>query len=361
MHTTLGAVLRAPGGPLSVEEITLPDLGPGDVRVHMAATGVCHSDLSLANGTLAHAMPVVLGHEAVGHVAEVGEAVTGLSVGQAVLLNWNPPCRSCWYCVNGEPYLCANAADASRRVWGHLADGAPVHPGLGVAGFAQDSVVPAASCVPVPDDVPPAQAALLGCAVLTGIGAVRNAAGVRSGESVVVIGMGGVGLSTVQGARIAGASTIIAVDPVAQKEELARSMGATHFLPPGEDLARRVRRLTDGRGADHAIECVGRGTTIRAAWSATRRGGTATIVGFGSASDKVALNALEIPHFARTLRGCLYGSSDPARDVPDLLRLYRDGELDLSALVTRTIGLEDLGAALADMDSGRGARSLVLF
>ncbi|TDQ45736.1 Zn-dependent alcohol dehydrogenase [Actinorugispora endophytica] len=361
MHTTLGAVLRAPGGPLSVEEITLPGLGPDDVRVRMAATGVCHSDLSLADGTLAHAVPVVLGHEGAGHVAEVGGAVTDLSVGDAVLLNWNPPCRTCWHCVNGEPYLCANAAEASRRVWGTLADGTPVHPGLGVAAFSQETVVPAASCLVVPDDVPPAQAALLGCAVLTGVGAVRNAAGVRPGESVAVIGLGGVGLSVVQGARIAGASTIIAVDPAAEKEELARSMGATHFLAPGDDLSRRIRAIADGRGVDHAIECVGRAATIRAAWSATRRGGKATVVGFGAATDELSFNALEITHFARALQGSLYGSSDPAVEVPELLRLYREGELDLSALVTRTIGLHEVEEAFADMRSGRGARSLVLF
>lgn len=361
MSTTLAAVVRAPGEPVRVEEVTLPDVGPGQVRVRMAAAGVCHSDLSLASGKLAHPMPAALGHEGAGSVVAVGEGVTGLSVGDTVLLNWNPPCRACWHCDNGEPYLCANATDASRRVWGTLADGTELHPCLGVAAFAQETVVPAGACVAVPADIPPTEAALLGCAVLTGVGAVRNAARVRPGQSVAVIGLGGVGLAAVQGARIAGATTIIAVDPVEEKEELARSLGATHFLTPGDDLARRVRKLADGRGVDHAVECVGRAATIRAAWSCTRRGGTATVVGFGAATDQLTLNALEIPHFARTLQGCMYGSSDPAADVPELLKLYRDGELDLSSLVSRTIGLEDVGGALTDLHSGRGARSLVQF
>ncbi|KUP97234.1 Zn-dependent alcohol dehydrogenase [Thermobifida cellulosilytica] len=361
MSTTLAAVVRAPGEPVHTAEVALPDVGPGQVRVRMAAAGVCHSDLSLASGRLAHPMPAVLGHEGAGQVVALGEGVTDLAVGDTVLLNWNPPCRACWYCANGEPYLCARAADASGRVWGTLADGTGVHPCLGVAAFAQETVVPAGACVPVPGDIPPVEAALLGCAVLTGVGAVRNAARVQPGQSVAVIGLGGVGLAAVQGARIAGAATIVAVDPVEEKEELARSLGATHFLTPGDDLARRIRAIADGRGVDHAVECVGRAATIRAAWSCTRRGGTATVVGIGAATDTLTLNALEVPHFARTLRGCMYGSSDPAADVPDLLKLYRDGQLLLSPLVSRTIGLEDVGGALADLHSGRGARSLVVF
>lgn len=361
MPTTLAAVVRAPGEPVRIEEVALPELGPGLVRVRMAAAGVCHSDLSLASGKLAHPMPAVLGHEGVGHVVDVGAGVSDLSVGDTVLLNWNPPCRSCWHCTHGEPYLCANAADASRRVWGTLADGTDVHPCLGVAAFAQETVVPASACVAIPADIPPTEAALLGCAVLTGVGAVRNAAQVRPGQSVAVIGLGGVGLAAVQGARLAGAAMVIAVDPVEEKEELARSLGATHFLTPSDDLSRRIRALADGRGVDHAIECVGRAATIRAAWSCTRRGGTTTVVGFGAATDTLTLNALEIPHFARTLQGCLYGSSDPATDVPELLKLYRDGELDLSSLVSRTIGLDDVPDALAELHAGRGARSLVEF
>jgi S-(hydroxymethyl)glutathione dehydrogenase/alcohol dehydrogenase len=365
-----GVVLREAGGPVAVEEVTLPEPGPGQVRVRLAAAGVCHSDLSLARGTLAHALPLVLGHEGAGRVVVVGDGVTGLAPGDPVVLNWAPPCRACWWCTHGEPWLCARASEAWQRPYGRLADGTEAYPGLGTAAFATETVVAAAACVPLPGDVPLVEAALLGCAVLTGVGAVRNAAGVRPGESVVVIGLGGVGLAAVQGARLAGADPIIGVDPAVKptaslrsdattKAELARRLGATEVLTPGPGLAKRVRALLDGRGADHAIECVGRPETIRAAWSVTRRGGKATVVGLGATTDQVTFNALEIGHFARTLVGCYYGNADPAVDVPRLLDDYRAGRLDLAALVTERIPLAEVGAALDRL--GTGARSVVVF
>jgi S-(hydroxymethyl)glutathione dehydrogenase / alcohol dehydrogenase len=359
MTAVRAAVLRERGGRLRIEEIDLPDPGPGQVRVTLAATGVCHSDASLADGTLRQSLPVVLGHEGAGRVSAVGDGVTGFAPGDPVVLNWAPPCRDCWWCTHGEPWLCARADEAWQRPYARLGDGREVYPGLGTAAFATETVVPAHACVSLPDDIPLAEAALLGCAVLTGVGAVRNAARVRAGESVVVIGLGGVGLAAVQGARLAGADPIVAVDPVADKAELARRLGATDMLTPGPDLAKRVRALIGGRGADHAIECVGRAETIRAAWSATRRGGRATVVGLGSTTDQVTFNALEVGHFARTLSGCYYGNSDPAVDVPTLLEHYRAGRLELAALVTDRIGLDDVGDALAHL--GSGARSVVVF
>jgi S-(hydroxymethyl)glutathione dehydrogenase/alcohol dehydrogenase len=359
MSGVAAAVLREAGGELRVEEIDLPQPGPGQVRVRLAATGVCRSDLSLARGTMPHAMPVVLGHEGAGRVVATGEGVTGLAPGDPVVLNWAPACRDCWWCRRGEPWLCARGTDAWRHPYARLADGTEVYPGLGTAGFASETVVGASSCVPLPGDIPLAEAALLGCAVLTGVGAVRNAARVRPGESVVVIGLGGVGLAAVQGARLAGAEPIVAVDPEEGKAELARRLGATDFLTPGPDLARRVRAMLDGRGADHAIECVGRSESIRAAWSATRRGGRATVVGMGSTADLVSFNALEIGHFARTLAGCVYGNADPATDVPRLLDDYRDGRLDLAGLVTERIPLEGVQGAFDRL--GTGARSVIVF
>jgi S-(hydroxymethyl)glutathione dehydrogenase/alcohol dehydrogenase len=353
------AVLREVGGALRVEEITLPEPGPGQVRVRLAATGVCHSDLSLARGTLAQPLPVVLGHEGAGRVAAVGDRVTGLAPGDPVVLNWAPACRDCWWCRAGEPWLCERATRAWQRPYARLADGTEVYPGLGTAAFAAETVVAADACVRLPEDIPLTEAALLGCAVQTGVGAVRNSARVRPGESVVVIGLGGVGLAAVQGARLAGADPIIAVDPVESKGELARRVGATHLLAPGNGLSRRVRELVDGRGADHAFECVGRSDTIRAAWSATRRGGRTTVVGLGAATDLVSFNALEIGHFARTLAGCFYGNTDPAVDVPRLLDDYRAGRLDLAALVTERIPLAEAGAALDRL--GTGARSVIEF
>jgi S-(hydroxymethyl)glutathione dehydrogenase/alcohol dehydrogenase len=353
------AVLREIGGTLRVEEITLPELGPGQVRVRLAAAGVCHSDLSLANGTMTQPLPVVLGHEGAGRVMAVGDGVTGLAPGDPVVLNWAPACRVCWWCKAGEPWLCARATAAWQRPYGHLADGTAVYPGLGTAAFAAETVVGAHACVPLPADLPLTEAALLGCAVLTGVGAVRNAARVRPGESVVVIGLGGVGLAAVQGARLAGADPIIAIDPVESKAGLARRLGASQVLTPGPGLSRRVRELLDGRGADHAFECVGRADTIRAAWSMTRRGGRATVVGLGPVTDQVSFNALELAHFARTLAGCFYGNSDPAVDIPRLLDDYRAGRLDLAALVTEEVPLAEAGAALERL--GTGARSVIVF
>lgn len=352
--------MRALDGPLAVEDIELNPTGPGQVRVRLAAAGVCHSDLSLANGTLRQPFPAVLGHEGAGVVVETGAGVTGLAPGDHVVLNWSPPCRACWFCEHGEPYLCVHADDARGVPFATVA-GEPVYAGLGTGAFAAETVVGAHACIPVPDDIPLAEAALLGCAVLTGVGAVTNAARVRPGQTVVVVGLGGVGLAAIQGARLAGAEAIIAVDPAPAKEALALSLGATHYLAPHAGLAKEIRALTGGLGADHAIECVGRGETIRAAWSATRRGGTATVVGLGSAQDPVTFNALEVAFFARTIVGCMYGSTDPAVDVPILLEHYRAGRLDLAALVSDEVELADVGEAFSRMRAGQGARTLVRF
>ena len=359
--TVRAAVLRDVGAPLQVEEIRLAEPGPGQVGVRMVATGVCHSDLSLARGTLLQQVPAVLGHEGSGRVASVGDGVTGLREGDPVLLNWAPPCRQCWWCEHGEPYLCANSADAAAVPYAQLADGTPLFGALGVAAFATETVVAEAACIRVPHDVDLVEAALLGCAVLTGVGAVVHAAAVQPGDSVAVIGLGGVGLCAVQGARLAGAGPVIAVDSAAEKGELARRLGATDFLEPGDDLGKRIRALTGGRGVDHAIECVGRAQTIRTAWSVTRRGGQATIVGLGAKTDTLSFNALEVAHFARTVRGCMYGNADPAADIPVLLEHVRAGRLDLGTLVSRRVGLDDVESAFADMVAGRGARTLIVF
>jgi S-(hydroxymethyl)glutathione dehydrogenase / alcohol dehydrogenase len=354
-------VLHEVGAPPRVQEVELGAPGPGQVRVRIAAAGVCHSDLSLARGTLKiPALPAVLGHEGAGHVVAVGPGVRQVAPGDPVVLNWSPACGRCWFCAHGEPYLCEHGDDGTRRPYGALADGTPVYPSLSTGAFATETVVAERACIPLPADLPMAQAALLGCAVLTGVGAVLNAARVRPGESVVVLGLGGVGLSALQGARLAGAEPIVAVDPAESRWELARALGATEVLPPGRELARSVRALTGGRGADHAIECVGRGETIRAAWSVTRRGGRATIVGMGAADDTAAFSALEVPYFARTLAGCMYGNSDPAADVPVLLEHVRAGRLDLAPLVTETVPLAAVEDAFARMEARQGARTVVV-
>ncbi|MFC9328195.1 Zn-dependent alcohol dehydrogenase [Kitasatospora sp. NPDC057015] len=355
------ALLTAPGSPLELVEIDLPAPGPGQVRVRLAAAGVCHSDLSLATGLLRAATPVVLGHEGSGTVTAVGEGVDSVRPGDAVVLNWAPACGTCHLCSLGEPWLCENSGGASGRPYAALADGTAVYPGLGVAAFAEETLVAERALIPLPDGVPLASAALLGCAVLTGYGAVHNAARVRAGESVVVLGLGGVGLAVLQAARIAGAGPIIAVDVTPEKEELARRHGATEFLLSDDRTAKAVRQLTGGHGADHAFECAGRASIIRTAWSSTRRGGRTTVVGIGGKEDLVSFSALEVFHFARTLSACVFGNSDPVADLPVLAEHVRTGRLDLDSLITDRITLDDIPAAFDRMAAGRGGRSLVVF
>ncbi|MGW7358492.1 zinc-binding dehydrogenase [Streptomyces sp. NPDC054802] len=354
-------VLPAVGAPLEITEISLPEPGPGQVRVRLAAAGVCHSDLSLSNGTMRVSVPAVLGHEGAGTVVSVGDDVTHVAPGDGVVLNWAPSCGSCHACTIGEVWLCDDALAGSSRVHATAPDGTGLHTGLNVGAFAEETVVDAKCVLPVPDGVPLTDAALLGCAVLTGYGAVHNAARVREGESVVVFGVGGVGLATLQSARIAGAGPVIAVDVSPEKEELARRAGATEYVVASDTTAREVRALTGKRGADVAIECVGRAATIRAAWDSTRRGGRAVVVGIGGKDQKVTFHALELFHWGRTLSGCVYGNSDPAADLPVLADHIRAGRLDVSALVTERIALDGIPAAFDNMLAGKGGRALVVF
>jgi S-(hydroxymethyl)glutathione dehydrogenase/alcohol dehydrogenase len=355
-----GLVVRDKGAAPTVEELRLPEVGPGQVRVRIKAAGVCHSDLSMVNGTLNAPHPLVLGHEAAGEVVEAGAGVTRVRAGTHVALNWAPPCRDCWFCAHGEPWLCP-AANVAALENGITLDGAPVHVTLGLGAFAEQVVVPEKAVMAVPDELAWESAALLGCAVLTGTGAVRNTARVAAGSSVVVIGLGGVGLSVVAAARAAGAAPVIAVDVSEAKKALAEAAGATDFVVSSENLSKDVRALTSRLGADHAFECVGRAATIRAAWRATRRGGQVTVVGMGAADDMVELSALDIFNSARTLRASVYGSADPDREVPELARDVLSGALSLDHLITDRITLADVPAAFDRMSRGEGARSVVIF
>ncbi|MFE0105033.1 Zn-dependent alcohol dehydrogenase [Streptomyces sp. NPDC059009] len=356
------AVLPAVGSPLEITEIDLPDPGPGQARVRLAAAGVCHSDLSLTNGTMRVPVPAVLGHEGAGTVVSVGEGVTAMAPGDPVVLNWAPSCGSCPACARGEVWLCGNALTGAANVYARRAtDGTDLHPGLNVAAFAEETVVAANCVLPLPEGVPLTDAALLGCAVLTGYGAVHHAARVRAGETVAVYGVGGVGLATLQAARIAGAERIVAVDVSPAKEDLARSAGATDYVVASDTTAKEIRKLTGGEGVDVAVECVGRAVTIRTAWESTRRGGRTTVVGIGGKDQQVTFNALEIFHWGRTLSGCVYGNSDPSADLPVLAEHVRAGRLDLGALVTDRIELEDIPGAFANMEAGKGGRALVVF
>jgi S-(hydroxymethyl)glutathione dehydrogenase / alcohol dehydrogenase len=354
-------VVRTAGAPPAVEEVHLPEVGPGQVRVRIRAAGVCHSDLSMVNGTLRPPHPLVLGHEAAGEVAEVGARVTRATVGAHVALNWQPACRDCWFCRHGEPWLCSMSSGTAALENGSTLGGAPVHVALGLGAFADQVVVPENAVIGVPDELAWEQAALLGCAVLTGTGAVRNTARIPPGSSVVVLGLGGVGLSVVAAARAAGAADVIAVDVAEAKKALAEAAGATDFVVSSDALSKDIRARTGGRGADYAFECVGRSATIRAAWRAARRGGHVIVVGMGSADDRLELSALDIFASARTLRSSVYGSSDPDVEIPALAHAVLSGALRLDHLITDRIGLADVPAAFERMSRGEGARSVVLF
>lgn len=362
-HTVRAAVLPAVGAPLEITEIELPEVpGPGQVRVRLAAAGVCHSDLSLSDGTMRVPVPAVLGHEGAGTVVSVGPGVTHVAPGDGVVLNWAPSCGSCHACSLGEVWLCANALVGAGEVYARRSsDGAELYPGLNVAAFAEETVVAGACVLPAPDGIPLTDAALLGCAVLTGYGAVHYSARVRTGETVAVFGVGGVGLAAIQAARIAGASTIVAVDVSPEKESLARAAGATEYVVASDTTAREVRGLTGKQGVDVAVECVGRAVTIRAAWESTRRGGRTTVVGIGGKDQQVTFNALELFHWGRTLSGCVYGNSDPARDLPLLADHVRAGRLDLGSLVTERIALDGIPSAFENMLAGKGGRAVVVF
>ncbi|MFD6417683.1 zinc-binding dehydrogenase [Streptomyces sp. NPDC060194] len=362
MTATVRAVhATAVGSPIEVGDIELPDTGPGRVRVRLAAAGVCHSDLSLTDGTMSVPLPAVLGHEGAGTVVAVGEGVSDVAVGDEVVLNWAPSCGRCHACALGEVWLCAKALLGAADPYARTPDGTVLHPGLNVAAFAEETVVPAACVLPVPAGIPLDRAALLGCAVLTGWGAVHNSARVRTGETVAVFGVGGVGLAALQAARIAGAAQVVAVDVSPEKEGLARAAGATDFLLAGPATAKEIRALTGRQGVDAAVECVGRAATIRAAWDATRRGGRTTVVGIGGKDQQVTFNALELFHWGRSLSGCVYGDSDPAADLPVIAEHVRAGRFDLGALVTDRITLDGVPAAFENMVAGKGGRSLVVF
>jgi S-(hydroxymethyl)glutathione dehydrogenase / alcohol dehydrogenase len=353
-------VARAAGAPLGVEQVRLPGPGPGQVRVRIRAAGVCHSDLSMVNGTLAPSFPLVLGHEAAGEVTEVGAGVTRVRPGDHAVLSWSPACRQCWFCDHGEPWLCERSGAASTPR-GSTEDGTPLHVTLGLGALADEVVVGEEAVIAVPAELAWHLAALLGCAVLTGVGAVRNTGAVRPGESVLVVGLGGVGLTVLTQARAEGADPVLAADLGETKRDLAYSAGASSYLPAGDDLPKAVRAATGGRGVDVAFECVGRATTIRTAWRCARRGGRVVVVGMGGRDDLVSLSALEIFHSARTLRSSVYGAADPDRDVPLLAQAVLDRTLPLEPLVSHRISLAEAPAAFERMQRGEGARSVVLF
>ncbi|MBP2473052.1 S-(hydroxymethyl)glutathione dehydrogenase/alcohol dehydrogenase [Crossiella equi] len=340
-------------------DLTTVPLDPTEVRVAMRASGICHSDLHAMDGTLPALFPAVMGHEGAGEVVAVGAAVTDLAVGDHVVLTFVPPCLRCEFCLRGESHLCAvHTLAAFTRPRFRRGDSAL----FGFAGcgtFAEELVVPAAGAVKVPADVPFEIAGLIGCGVLTGVGAVLNTARVVPGSTVVVIGCGGVGVSVLQGARLSGATTIIAVDPVRAKHEAARAFGATHTATP-EELPDLLAGLTGG-GVDYAFEVVGLPATIRSAWDSARRGGTVVVVGAGRADAQVAFSAQELFLHEKRLLGSFYGSSDVRRDTARAIAFWRAGLLDLDGMISRRLPLSDINDGLDTLRGGTVIRQVVTF
>jgi Zn-dependent alcohol dehydrogenase len=362
------AVLHHPGRPVVVEEVELDPPREGEVLVRVAAAGVCHSDVRYADGELGQGFwPIVLGHEGAGVVEQVGEGVTHVAPGDHVAFCFVPACRSCRYCEMGKPNLCEVVArhgaegmllDGTSRL--RLADGTTLKHGLRTACFAERTVVPRGGAVPIPRELPLWQAALLGCGVVTGMGAVRNVARVRAGDAVAVFGCGGVGLQVIAGCRLAGADPIVAVDRVAEKLALASAQGATHVIDASEEPkpVSVIRRLTGG-GADHSFEVVGRPETIRLAWGAIRKGGSAVVVGLAPLGVEATVPAIEFLD-DKSLLGTYYGSGDPAAELPELAAMALDGRLDLAGVVTHVDGLDGVEAALDRLRRGEGARTVLL-
>jgi S-(hydroxymethyl)glutathione dehydrogenase/alcohol dehydrogenase len=360
------AVLEAVGQPLVVDDLEILPPQEAEVAIRVVASGLCHSDYSTAHGILRSPVPVVLGHEAAGIVEAIGPGVDHVSVGDAVIASLTPACGTCPMCVEDKPFLCFQMGPTMSG--STLLDGTTrlrrgdevIHQVCGIASFAQRAVIPAGMAIPVPADAPLDQVCLIGCGVTTGLGAVFNTARVEPGTSVAVVGCGGVGLSIVQGCRLAGATNIIAVDPQAEKRELAESLGATHSLDPGaDDVNRAVRKITRF-GVHYAFEAIGRTDTIEQCWSLLRPTGIAVVVGMPRARDTISLRAGGFFQ-QKQITGSVYGSADPRRDIPHYVELHRRGDLNLDALITQRIGLDDLNDALAAMGRGEGARSVVVF
>jgi len=361
------AICRELNRPVVVEEITVDPPKSGEVTVKLAACGVCHSDLSATNGTLAMQLPLVLGHEAAGEVIEVGQNVSSLSPGDHVVSSFIYMCGECRFCVAGRPVLCIEQGKAittlpDGTVRTRDARGQPLNVFSGCGVMAEYATMHVDNLVKIDPKMPLDCAALVGCAVTTGVGAVFNTARVAPGSSVAVFGCGGVGLNVIQGARIAGAERIIAIDTLQAKLDMAKRFGATDALlsKAGEDVAKALKKLTGG-GPDYAFECVGNGELAATAYRAIRRGGVAVVVGVAKPGDSTAVRTMTLPFEEKTLTGSYFGSCIPRIDFPRMLALYMGGRLKLDELITRRYSIGEAPQAFADLESGRNARGVIVF
>jgi NDMA-dependent alcohol dehydrogenase len=361
------ALCRAHNSPVVVESIQVDPPKRGEVSVKLGACGVCHSDLSAITATIPLPLPLVLGHEGAGVVEEVGEGVSGLAKGDHVVFSFIYMCGKCRFCASGRPVLCLEQGKAlTAPIEGTSrmrdASGAPLHMLLGLGAMAEYATVSAQQLIKIDPKIPLDCAALVGCGVTTGVGAVFNTAKVQPGSSVAVFGCGGVGLSVIQGARIAGADRIIAIDTLEPKLAMAKQFGATDTVLPGpaDDVAKILKKLTGG-GPDYAFECVGSGELAGAAYRAICRGGLAVVVGVAKPSDNTSVRTMTLPFEEKTLTGSYFGSCVPSVDFPRMLSLYMAGKLKLQELITRRYSIAEAPQAFADLQAGRNARGVIVF
>ena len=354
-----GVIASGKGAPVSISTVVVPDPGPGEALVAVQACGVCHTDLHYREGGIGDDFPYLLGHEAAGVVEAVGPDVTGVAPGDFVILNWRAVCGQCRACLRGRPWYCFATHNATQKMT--LADGTPLSPALGIGAFAEKTLVAAGQCTKVSAAIKPEVAGLLGCGVMAGLGAALNTAGVTRGDSVAVIGCGGVGDAAILGARLAGARTIIAVDVDDRKLEWARQFGATHTVnSSASDPVEQIRELTEGNGADVVIEAVGRPETYQQAFYARDLAGTVVLVGVPTPEMRLELPLLDVFGRGGALKSSWYGDCLPTRDFPMLVDLHLQGRLPLDKFVSETIALDDVEEAFAKMQRGEVLRSVVV-
>ena len=356
-QTVKGVISRAKGADVEVVDVVVPDPGPGEAVVAIKTCGVCHTDLHYREGGINDDYPFLLGHEAAGTVEAVGEGVTEVAPGDFVILNWRAVCGQCRACAKGKPWYCFNTHNATQKMT--LTDGTELTPALGIGAFIEKTLVAAGQCTKVPE-ADAAAVGLLGCGVMAGFGAAVNTGGVGRGDSIAVIGCGGVGNAAIAGAQVAGATTIIAVDIDDRKLEQAKHFGATHTVNSANtDPVEAIRALTGGNGADVVVEAVGRPETYEQAFYARDLAGTVVLVGVPTPDKQVTLPMIEIFGRGGALKSSWYGDCLPSRDFPMLVELYKAGRFDLDAFVTERIGLGDIEAAFDKMYSGDVLRSVV--
>jgi S-(hydroxymethyl)glutathione dehydrogenase/alcohol dehydrogenase len=343
-----------------LDDVTVIDPGPGQVKVKIHATGVCHSDLSAMTGVIPQPVPAVLGHEGAGEIVAVGDGVKTVKVGDHVIVAWMPPCGLCKYCLMGKANLCIQVFLNVAASMNFASASGPIFGFQGVGTFSEELVLPEQGVVPIAADVPYEIASLIGCGVMTGVGAAINTAKIVPGSSVVVFGCGGVGIAAIQGARVAGAAEIVAVDLVDSKLDDAKRFGATHAVTP-DKLSEVSWELTKGDGFDYALECIGSAKTIRASYDVVRRGGTAVVVGVGPVDQIIEFNAFEMFFAEKTLKGSMYGSADVRVDFDRVLRLWKAGRLDLEGMITRRMDIGEINDAFAAMRRGEVIRQVITF